>query len=79
MKTGINSESDREPSNALLSQVFSKIKLAAIWEMDTGGLLRRYFGHTRVPGVKCKSPPRMDSDNISKAHSCFGIYVSAYC
>jgi hypothetical protein len=52
----MRSESDRGPSNALLNQVFSKIKLAALWEMDTGGLLRRYFGHRRVIGMNFKGP-----------------------
>lgn len=39
---GIHSESNREPSDGLLNQVFSKIKLAALWKMDTG-LIKTLF------------------------------------
>lgn len=75
----MHSESDRGPSNALFNQVFHKIKLAVLWEMDIGGLLRRYFGHRRLIGMNFKDPPCMDSSNVNKAHSCFSIDFNAWC
>lgn len=47
--------------------------------MDTGGLLRRYFCHTRVIDINFKGPPWMDNNNMSKNYSCFRIDLNAWC